>query len=67
MNLILFVFLVAVALLSGCAAQPSNTAHTERVMLECTHKLNVQTNENGVQIKFWDTKCRETSKKLLPQ
>lgn len=71
MNSIPAVLLVAIVLLSGCAAQPSEPAiehaHVEIVKLECTRTLNVQTNESGARIQWWDTKCRETSKELLPQ
>ncbi len=69
MNQILAICLVLVATLGGCASQPkeADRGYTELVKLECTRTLNVQRNENGVQIKFWDTKCRETSKELLSQ
>lgn len=69
MNPILSVFLLIVAILSGCAVQPGEPvkehSYTELVKLECTRTLNVQRNENGLQIEWWDTKCRETSKELL--
>lgn len=69
MKSILAIYLLLLVTLGGCASLPkeANHGYTEMVKLECTRTLNVQTNENGVQIKFWDTKCRETSKELLPQ
>jgi len=66
MNKIPAICLLLIAFLGGCAAQPREPL-TELVKLECARILNVKTNENGIQIRYWDTKCKEVSKELLPQ
>lgn len=66
-----YLLLLLLVLLTGCATQPrertADRGYTELVKLECTRILHVDTNKNGVSIRYWDTKCRETSKELLPQ
>lgn len=70
MKSVLTICLLLVASLGGCASQPKEAkdrGYTELVKLECTRTLNVQRNENGLQIEWWDTHCKEVSKELVQQ